>query len=133
VTDRELIELALIGPALIDAELVEAGLIEAELADIELLSSNGFGARGAAGTMHAERRHSDPIDASTIADALALPGPTRQQRAVIEAPLSPALVIAGAGSGKTETMANRVLWLLANGHVHARDILGLTFTRKAAG
>jgi hypothetical protein len=53
VTDRELI-----GPALIDAELVEAGLIEAELADIELLSSDGFGARGSAGTMHVERRHS---------------------------------------------------------------------------
>jgi DNA helicase-2/ATP-dependent DNA helicase PcrA len=52
---------------------------------------------------------------------------------VIEAPLEPALVVAGAGSGKTETMANRVLWLLANGHVSAGEILGLTFTRKAAG
>lgn len=59
--------------------------------------------------------------------------PTEQQRAVIEADLAPALVVAGAGSGKTETMANRVLWLLANGHVSAGEILGLTFTRKAAG
>jgi DNA helicase-2/ATP-dependent DNA helicase PcrA len=41
--------------------------------------------------------------------------------------------VAGAGSGKTETMANRVLWLLANGHVTASEVLGLTFTRKAAG
>jgi DNA helicase-2/ATP-dependent DNA helicase PcrA len=73
------------------------------------------------------------ISAYQIADALGLPRPTDQQRAVIEAPLSPALVIAGAGSGKTETMANRVLWLLANGHVRAGEILGLTFTRKAAG
>ena len=68
-----------------------------------------------------------------IADALGKPRPTPQQQAVIEAELEPALVIAGAGSGKTETMANRVLWLLANGHVNASQILGLTFTRKAAG
>ena len=73
------------------------------------------------------------ISAYDIADALGLPRPTDQQRAVIEAPLAPALVVAGAGSGKTETMANRVLWLLANGHVAAGEILGLTFTRKAAG
>lgn len=75
----------------------------------------------------------DTIDADAIADALGMPRPTQQQRAVIESPLKPALVVAGAGSGKTETMANRVLWLLANGHVQAGEILGLTFTRKAAG
>lgn len=73
------------------------------------------------------------IGADQIARALGNPPPTAQQQAVIEAPLTPALVIAGAGSGKTETMANRVLWLLANGHVRAGEILGLTFTRKAAG
>jgi DNA helicase II / ATP-dependent DNA helicase PcrA len=73
------------------------------------------------------------ISALQIAETLGLPTPTEQQRAVIEAPLSPVLVIAGAGSGKTETMANRVLWLLANGQVQANEVLGLTFTRKAAG
>jgi DNA helicase II / ATP-dependent DNA helicase PcrA len=73
------------------------------------------------------------IDAFHIADALHRPRPTDQQRAVIEAPLSPSLVVAGAGSGKTETMANRVLWLLANELVRPDQILGLTFTRKAAG
>ena len=72
------------------------------------------------------------IDANRIADALGRPRPTSQQRAVIESPLAPALVVAGAGSGKTETMANRVLWLLANRHVAPSEILGLTFTRKAA-
>jgi DNA helicase-2/ATP-dependent DNA helicase PcrA len=73
------------------------------------------------------------ISAAEIARALELDPPTPQQVAVIEADLAPALVIAGAGSGKTETMANRVLWLLANERVRASEILGLTFTRKAAG
>lgn len=73
------------------------------------------------------------IRAVEIADALGRPRPTDQQIAVIEAELSPAIVVAGAGSGKTETMANRVLWLLANGLVTADQVLGLTFTRKAAG
>jgi len=74
-----------------------------------------------------------PVSAYEIADALGLPRPTDQQRLVIESELNPALVIAGAGSGKTETMASRVLWLIANGKVTAGQILGLTFTRKAAG
>src|SRR5690606_42137740 len=79
------------------------------------------------------------IDAIGIADALAevrgrpVPHPTDEQRAVIEAPLGPALVVAGAGSGKTETMASRVLWLLANRLVEPGQVLGITFTRKAAG
>lgn len=72
------------------------------------------------------------IDALTIAEKLDLRPPTAEQRAVIEAPLAPALVVAGAGSGKTETMANRVLWLLANGLAAPSEVLGLTFTRKAA-
>ena len=79
------------------------------------------------------------ISSVEIAEALArvrdesVKPPTPQQQAVIEAPLEPALVVAGAGSGKTETMANRVLWLLANGLVEPAQVLGLTFTRKAAG
>ena len=73
------------------------------------------------------------VSALDIAAQLELPPPTTEQQAVIEAPLTPTLVVAGAGSGKTETMANRVLWLLANGHARPDQILGLTFTRKAAG
>ena len=59
--------------------------------------------------------------------------PTPEQIAIISAPLEPAVVIAGAGSGKTETMSARVLWLVANKIVRPDEILGLTFTRKAAG
>lgn len=60
--------------------------------------------------------------------------PTPEQERVIEHPLEgTALVLAGAGSGKTETIANRVVWLIANGKVQPDEVLGLTFTRKAAG
>jgi DNA helicase II / ATP-dependent DNA helicase PcrA len=62
--------------------------------------------------------------------------PTPEQAAIISIvsnPFEPAVVIAGAGSGKTETMASRVVYLVANGFVKPDQILGLTFTRKAAG
>ncbi|GAA1413573.1 putative ATP-dependent DNA helicase [Glutamicibacter uratoxydans] len=59
--------------------------------------------------------------------------PTEQQAQIIAAPLEPMLVIAGAGSGKTKTMADKVVWLVANQLVRPEEILGVTFTRKAAG
>jgi DNA helicase-2/ATP-dependent DNA helicase PcrA len=67
-----------------------------------------------------------------LAVALGLPPPTDEQAAVIAAPARPALVVAGAGAGKTETMAARVVWLVATGQVLPEQVLGLTFTRKAA-
>jgi DNA helicase-2/ATP-dependent DNA helicase PcrA len=71
-----------------------------------------------------------PVELSKL---LGLVAPTPQQAEVIAAPVAPLLVVAGAGSGKTETMAARVLWLVANNHVRPEQVLGLTFTRKAAG
>lgn len=73
------------------------------------------------------------FSAVDIATALNRPAPTAEQRHVIEAPLEPQLVVAGAGAGKTETMAARAVWLVANGYVSTDQILGLTFTRKAVG
>ncbi|MFD4456395.1 ATP-dependent helicase [Nocardia sp. NPDC058480] len=67
-----------------------------------------------------------------LADALGLPPPTDEQSAVIAAPPGPTLVVAGAGAGKTETMAARVVWMVANQLVAPDEVLGLTFTRKAA-
>ncbi|WP_263989403.1 ATP-dependent helicase, partial [Mycobacterium conspicuum] len=68
-----------------------------------------------------------------LASALGLFPPTEEQSAVIAAPPGPLVVIAGAGAGKTETMAARVVWLVANGYAEPGQVLGLTFTRKAAG
>ena len=68
-----------------------------------------------------------------LASALGLFAPTDEQAAVIAAPPGPLVVIAGAGAGKTETMAARVVWLVANGYASPGEVLGLTFTRKAAG
>ena len=60
--------------------------------------------------------------------------PTPAQIEIIESKhWGPSIVVAGAGSGKTETMSQRVLWLVVNGVVTPDQILGLTFTRKAAG
>ncbi len=67
-----------------------------------------------------------------VARLLELPEPTAEQAAVIAAPAQPLAVIAGAGSGKSETMAARLVWLVANGLVRPDRVLGLTFTRKAA-
>jgi len=67
-----------------------------------------------------------------LARLLGLPEPTPEQAAVISAPLGPLAVVAGAGSGKSETMAARLVWLVANGLVRPDRVLGLTFTRKAA-
>ncbi len=70
--------------------------------------------------------------AAAIAGALDRPPPTPEQVAVIESTASSCLVVAGAGAGKTETMAGRVVWLVANELVRPDQVLGLTFTRKAA-
>ena len=46
--------------------------------------------------------------------------------------LAPAVVVAGAGSGKTTLMAARVVHLVLTGQVRPDEVLGLTFTTKAA-
>ena len=58
---------------------------------------------------------------------------SEEQWPAVPAPLEPTVVIAGAGSGKTTLMAARVVFLVATGQVRADEVLGLTFTTKAAG
>ena len=73
------------------------------------------------------------LSAKELAALLGPEVPTPEQEAIIEgAPGGTFRVVAGAGSGKTETMAQRVVWLIANSHVNASGVLGLTFTKKAA-
>ena len=55
-----------------------------------------------------------------------------EQAAVVTAPLEAGVVVAGAGSGKTATMVARVVWLVGSGLVLPEQVLGLTFTTKAA-
>ncbi|MEY4312846.1 MAG: hypothetical protein RLZZ319_355 [Actinomycetota bacterium] len=72
---------------------------------------------------------------SDLKDLLGLKfGPNEQQAGVIDLSREGVhLVLAGAGSGKTETMSLRALWLIATAGVSPNEVLGLTFTRKAAG
>jgi len=55
-----------------------------------------------------------------------------EQLRAITAPLTPNLIVAGAGTGKTTVMAARVVWLVGTGQVRPDAVLGLTFTRRAA-
>ncbi|HEX4790817.1 MAG TPA: ATP-dependent DNA helicase [Actinospica sp.] len=67
-----------------------------------------------------------------LRDLLGIPY-TEEQIAAITAPLEPGVIVAGAGSGKTAVMAARVVWLVGTGAVAPGEVLGLTFTNKAAG
>ncbi|RBY89768.1 ATP-dependent DNA helicase [Blastococcus sp. TF02A-26] len=79
----------------------------------------------------APRRLLDPAEVAARCGLSYAPSP--EQARVVAAPADrPLVVVAGAGSGKTETMAARVSWLVANRVVEPEAILGLTFTRKAA-
>ncbi|MEV7087184.1 ATP-dependent DNA helicase [Streptomyces sp. NPDC093085] len=71
-------------------------------------------------------------DPEQLKELLGIPF-TPEQTACITAPPAPQVIVAGAGSGKTTVMAARVVWLVGSGQVAPEQVLGLTFTNKAAG
>lgn len=87
-------------------------------------------------------RKQERLSADELAKTIGFLQPTKEQAKIVEHPpyvevggdqvASPLLVVAGAGSGKTKTLSLRAAYLAAEHGVEGQNILGLTFTRKAA-
>ena len=65
-----------------------------------------------------------------IADTVPTPSP--EQRAAVQAPIGPVLVLAGPGAGKTFCLIERVRYLIEHHHARPERICAVTFTNKAA-
>src|SRR6478609_5610338 len=76
-------------------------------------------------------QHSDADPESPTTDRL-LRGLNPEQLAAVTLPARPALILAGAGSGKTRVLTTRVAWLIQTGQVSPAGVLAVTFTNKAA-
>ena len=82
------------------------------------ISSVGAGGRKVSDAMRSALRDNDPSE---------------EQWDVITADLEPVAIIAGAGSGKTAVMTARIIHLVEQSAARPAEVLGLTFTNKAAG
>ncbi len=85
------------------------------------------------------RSLADDVDASSQPGAPAsagaqglLRGLNPEQLAAVTLPAQPALILAGAGSGKTRVLTTRIAWLIQTGQLSPGGVLAVTFTNKAA-
>jgi DNA helicase II / ATP-dependent DNA helicase PcrA len=73
-----------------------------------------------------------PAASAAVRAALKGYEPSPEQWNAIAHPLEPLYLVAGAGAGKTAVMAARIVWILEQNDLLASQVLGLTFTNKAA-
>jgi len=78
----------------------------------------------------ARRRNGAPYNRRTMSDLLR--GLNPEQLAAVTLPPQHALILAGAGSGKTRVLTTRIAWLISTGQASPQSLLGVTFTNKAA-
>ena len=85
------------------------------------------GGGGGRSTEHHEAAHHRPGAAEL------LQGLNPQQEEAVKHAGSALLIVAGAGSGKTRVLSNRIAYLIATRRAHHGEILAITFTNKAEG
>ncbi len=76
--------------------------------------------------------NSPPTEAAAAPAAKLLHHLNPEQLAAVTLPPEPALILAGAGSGKTRVLTTRIAWLLHTGQLSPGGVLAVTFTNKAA-
>ncbi|HSW04132.1 UvrD-helicase domain-containing protein [Aquabacterium sp.] len=80
--------------------------------------------------MHDADSHHDSAPATGAGSLLHNLNP--EQLAAVTLPAKPALILAGAGSGKTRVLTTRIAWLMSTGQVSPGGLMAVTFTNKAA-